>query len=544
MDTLIIGLDGGEWDIIDAIRGSGRLQNLTRLEQRGTSGPLTSITPPVSPPAWNSIHTGTNPGKHGIFDFLSFDEDYGRRSVDAADRTATPFWEVLNDHGTSTGLFKLPFTYPLDDVDGFAVAGFPTPETVNDYATPDGVTDRAGPLDALFEDWSLQQAGDYAAFRDDLLAVVNHQTDAFLDLVEAFNTDLGMVVYDGTDRVQHFFWKYHDETHPRHDPDTDLAGAIKDLYAAVDDGIGRILKAVNDDCDVVVLSDHGFGPLTHDVYVDEWLEREGFLARRSPESRRGRAQDALGMLLKVVWGSVARLGLADVVSTVVPQRAIDQGMALQDAHRDVAWDETEAFFTTLSGQALYVNLEGSFADGIIPDDERDKVIEHLRLSLLSLSHPKTGEPLVEEIVRTDERFEGWRVKDAPDLVVRTDPTVTLKGGRSDDLVAPSAQYGHDRSGDHRTDGILIASGPSFDEGTVKGASVLDIAPTLLHLHGSPVPEVMDGSVLAPLFTSELREDRSVERTDAYGATTAGDHRFTDEEAEQLEERLSNMGYLG
>ena len=79
MDTLIIGLDGGEWDVIDPVIEEGQLPNLAWLKQSGVSGPLKSITPPVSPPAWNPIHTGIDPGKRGIFDCSSFDEEYSQR---------------------------------------------------------------------------------------------------------------------------------------------------------------------------------------------------------------------------------------------------------------------------------------------------------------------------------------------------------------------------------------------------------------------------------------------------------------------------------
>lgn len=181
MDTLVIGLDGGEWDIINPMIDSGELPNLARLKQEGVSGPLESVTPPVSPPAWNSIQTGTNPGKHGIFDFSTFDENYKRRSINASDRSATPFWRVMNDEGVSTGLFKVPFTYPPDDVDGFMVTGFPTPNTVDDFAKPDSIVDQVAPIEALFEDWSLQQSGNYDAFKRNLIQVAERQTELFLE---------------------------------------------------------------------------------------------------------------------------------------------------------------------------------------------------------------------------------------------------------------------------------------------------------------------------------------------------------------------------
>jgi len=543
MDTLVIGLDGGEWDVIDPMIESGELPNLAQLEQSGVSGPLKSITPPVSPPAWNSINTGTNPGKHGIFDFSTFDEEYNRRSINSSDRSATPFWEVMNDQGVSTGLFKIPFVYPPSDVDGYIVSGFPTPNIVDDFTRPQSLVDRVGSIEDLFEDWSLQQAGDYEAFKQNLIEVAERQTEIFLKLLQGHETDFSMTVYDGSDRIQHFFWKYFDESHPRYDPDSPLAGAIEEYYATVDRGIGRLINEAGDDCDVIVLSDHGFGALSYDIYIDEWLEMEGFLSRRSEESASKAANDILATTLKTAWSTVEQVGLASTVKSILPPSLFQFGSNLQDeSHHNTVWEETQAFFTTLSGQAMYVNLKDQFSNGSVSRERYDRVVEEIRTSLLSMRHPETGEELVKEVIRSDEEFDGWRLDDAPDLIVRTASDYTLKGGYSDSLVQPSTQNAHDRSGDHRTDGILLASGPSFGVGSIEGASILDIAPTLLYLHRSPIPSVMDGSILTDLLSTTL-EERDVVKTDDYGQSKTGGRQWNAEEEAELEERLSDMGYL-
>jgi predicted AlkP superfamily phosphohydrolase/phosphomutase len=544
MDTLVIGLDGGEWDVIDPMIERGELPHLAQLKSEGVSGDLQSITPPVSPPAWNSIQTGTNPGKHGIFDFSTFDEDYSRRSVNSSDRSAEPFWTVMNDEDVTTGLFKIPFTYPPDDVDGFMVTGFPTPNIVDDHTTPPSLTDQVGPVEELFEDWALQQAGDYEAFLKNLIQVAERQTDLFLQLLQDYDTDFSMTVYDGSDRVQHFFWKYFDESHPRYTPDSPLAGAIEKYYETVDRGLGRIRDAVDEGCDIVVISDHGFGPLSSDIYIDKWLVEEGFLSRRSESSGEKAVDDVLATTLKTGWRAVKRANLDSAVRSLLPASWFQLGSNLQDKSlRDTIWEETQAFFTTLSGQALFVNLEEDFNEGTIPQNQYDDVVEEVRNSLLSLQHPETGEELVEEVIRSDEAFDGWRVEQAPDLIVRTVPEYTLKGGRSDELVKPSAQNDHERSGDHRTNGIFLAAGPSISTGSIEGSSVLDIAPTLLYLQNSSVPESMDGSVLTEALDDDLLNRREIRTTTQYGRSNNGDRQWTDDEETELENRLSDMGYL-
>ena len=78
---LIIGIDGGDWDLLDAFIEKGRMPNLAALVRRGARADLTSCFPPVTAPAWTSMVTGVNPGRHGIVDFMDFDVGYSRRPV-------------------------------------------------------------------------------------------------------------------------------------------------------------------------------------------------------------------------------------------------------------------------------------------------------------------------------------------------------------------------------------------------------------------------------------------------------------------------------
>ena len=542
MDTLVIGIDGGEWDVIEPMIENGKLPNIARLKESGVSGELESTTPPVSPPAWTSIQTGMNPGKHGIFDFSDFDEEYNRRSVNSADRRAYPFWEIMNDSGVGTGLFKIPLTYPPNNVDGFFVSGFPTPSTVDDFARPNSLTERVGPVDDLFEG-NIHKVGGYKGYKKDLIAVAEHQTDLFIDLMSDHESEFMMTVYEGTDRIQHYFWKYFDESHPRHESDPLFDNTIEDLYETVDRGIGRILQEAEDDCDVLVISDHGFGPLTHDIQIDEWLEENGYLSRRSEASVDKTATDTVATVLRVGWQTLQRLNLENQIKSILPSGWYKFGSDLQDEHRDIIYSESEVFFSTLSGQGLFLNLEDRFKDGTVSEQERDRVISTVSDSLKSVSHPETGERLVENVYRTEDIFEGWALDDAPDLIVRTSPEYTLSGGYSDSLLETSTQGGSDRSGDHRKEGVLIASGPSFDEGTYDDGTILDIAPTLLYLHRCPIPNSMDGKVLDEILNSETLADTEPEWTDRYSRSTRKTRSWNDEEEAELEDQLKSMGYL-
>jgi arylsulfatase A-like enzyme len=100
-------------------------------------------------------------------------------------------------------------------------------------------------------------------------------------------------------------------------------------------------------------------------------------------------------------------------------------------------------------------------------------------------------------------------------------------------------------GTHRLEGILVARAPAFKSGVeVQNPHLIDIAPSILHLLGVPVPEDMDGSVLVDAFRVEFLAEHPVTAGAASG-TSAGDRPsgYTDEESAKVEERLQALGYL-
>jgi hypothetical protein len=165
----------------------------------------------------------------------------------------------------------------------------------------------------------------------------------------------------------------------------------------------------------------------------------------------------------------------------------------------------------------------------------------------------TGEPLVEHVYERDELYHGPYAHLAPDLtVVLTDwryRTIGLHDFTTNKLISPA--FGP--TGDHRMDGILVASGPAFRIGaTPRDAELLDIAPTVLHLLGLPVPEDMDGRILAELLDPSLSPVDVPVRAAALASAPVHAHAtpatpsesvYTAEEDAEIQRRLEELGYL-
>ena len=98
--TLVIGLDGGNLEVIRRMAAQGHMPFMASILQQGTSGELRSVFPPLTPPAWATFMTGKNPGKHGIFDFFTYKNSGApQRIVNSTLLKSDTLWSVLSRAG-------------------------------------------------------------------------------------------------------------------------------------------------------------------------------------------------------------------------------------------------------------------------------------------------------------------------------------------------------------------------------------------------------------------------------------------------------------
>ena len=142
--VIVIGLDGLEPSIVEAMLGRGELPNLAKIRQAGSYLRLKTTYPAQTPVAWSSFATGTNPGGHGIFDFISRDPQ--TYQPDAAlshferpksmlaqprvvnQRKGVPVWQVLSQAGVPSTILRCPCTFPPEELNGRMLAGVGVPD--------------------------------------------------------------------------------------------------------------------------------------------------------------------------------------------------------------------------------------------------------------------------------------------------------------------------------------------------------------------------------------------------------------------------------
>ena len=109
--VLLVGWDGAEPELLEPWAAQGRLPVLASLLARGAGGRLASTVPAQTPPAWTSLVTGVDPGRHGIYSFTSpTTEDYTEHFVNATERQAPSVWQYMSAAGRRVGVFNLSFS--------------------------------------------------------------------------------------------------------------------------------------------------------------------------------------------------------------------------------------------------------------------------------------------------------------------------------------------------------------------------------------------------------------------------------------------------
>jgi predicted AlkP superfamily phosphohydrolase/phosphomutase len=558
---LIVGLDAATLDLIGPWIAEGKLPTLAALMKNGAWGRLASIIPPITPPAWSSFMTGKNPGKHGIFNFLEARPGtYELTYSNGASRRAKTIWRMLSDAGYTVGTMNIPFTYPPEHLNGFQISGMDTPSEKSPFIYPAELRSELVNLLGRFQ-LDVRYLGYMSTDprREQVLAEMEkldrQWLSASLYLMEKHPADVMMFTFMSIDTVQHHFWQYMDHTHHLHNPAAAerFGDAILRVYQRLDDAVGQMLRKTSSDTSVLVVSDHGGGPTSDRVvYLNRYLAQLDLLHYRKDE------RSALNKLTKkIVRGSytLLRTTLSSrqksfLARTIPALRKSFESAAT--SFNQIDWTRTKAYCSA-SSASIWINLRGLKPHGIVEQSEYEPLLKLISDKLKELKDPRTGEPIIKRVLRRDEIFQGPYANEAADLIIDWWKTSHFSTGHSfpEDMLQPVVKIRERRpsmasewGGTHRRDGILIAHGKSFKKGAeIQGARLIDMAPTILHLMGQPVPEDMDGRVLEELFEPAFIAANRVQVGGSAGLNAEEGAQYSDEEAAIVEERLKGLGYI-
>jgi predicted AlkP superfamily phosphohydrolase/phosphomutase len=311
----------------------------------------------------------------------------------------------------------------------------------------------------LAEDtWALnERVIDEQAFLDQ--AWLNHEEreEMFFNALEKTPRGVVACVFDASDRIQHMFYRTMLPDHPAN-KDRDIESykhVLGDMYAKMDDLVGRTLKHVGDNDLFFVLSDHGFESFYRGVNLNSWLCDNGYLVLKEGAKRGG------------------------------------------DFFKGVDWSKTKAYSVGLGG--IYLNRKGREAKGIV---EKGKETEALKAELKSkldgLVDDERGEVAIKKVAISSKLYRGPYLGAGPDLLVGYNKGyraswAAVTGGVTDTIFEDNDKAW---GGDHCIDpelvpGVLYCNRPLDRE----DPGLEDMAPTALTMFGLPIPKHMDGKPL-------------------------------------------------
>ena len=551
--VFILSLDGATFDVLGPLVRQGYMPNLGRVLDSGLSAELESVIPPVTAPAWTSFMTGKNPNKHGIFDFTRFDDiEYKWKLNNSQHIRSKTIWQILSEHGKRIVVLNLPYMYPTYEVNGVIVAGWDAP-TTSSFTYPEQVgreiyeliPDYGLGLDLSL--WNYLPAESDAEFDQFILRLVrSFEQSAMLasHFLRKQEWDVFMVHFQQTDWIQHKLWRYIERACNDPGDKNPRLERVRECYRSFDRQVGRLLEEVSPlDPIRIILSDHGFGR-NYGTICPNYILRElgyyhlkpqadGRVKRSFKDSRHSVVRNMYQTLRAAKDAIQGRKALkkyrswADMANETIPTQKTN-----------VDWSRTKAGFVTGSEVGfIYINIKGRGPYGLVePGAEYDQVLAHLIAEFRTLRNGITGEPLFARVVAGSEIYVG-AASDIrlPDLVLVPAEGYVVGAGLAQPLLTSDGE-----KGDHRHNGVLLLQGPGIRT-TVTNLhpKLIDLAPTILHSVGVPVPRDMDGKVLEQVFVSS--PPIHFETVDNSRFSSGRD--YSPKDSDLIEQRLRGLGYV-
>ena len=439
--VFLLGLDGTPYSLMQDLFAKGVLKNLAEIAGKGTLCQMSTTIPDVSSVAWTTFMTGVNPGRHGVFGFVDLKPGTYTNYFPNATHVRSPcLWHLLGKEGKRSIIVNMPSTYPAQELNGTLISGFVAIDL--ERATfPKSLVPWLKKIDYRLDVDASKARTEKDKFIEDLNTSLAKREQAFRKLMLEEPWDLFAAIVTGTDRLHHFLWDAYE------DPDSPYHGAFLDYYRSIDAMVGRLYETLEGETTFLALSDHGFGRLRRDVYINRWLEEQGYLSFASEK---------------------------------------------KESIEDIDPEKTRAF--CMDPGRIYLNVKKRFPAGsVLPGKSSERLRDELAERFGGLSFQADGgpaEPVFRRVFRKEELYQGPFLTSAPDLVLLANPGNNLRGATGRDSVF-DAQGAF--TGMHtQDDAFFLSDRPSSE---THDPHILDVTKTAASLLSSNVSEAIEGKPL-------------------------------------------------
>lgn len=470
----MIGLDGATWDVIRPWIESGELPNLAKMVEEGSSGILETLLPPLTCPAWKYYSTGKNAGKFGVFSRTGLDFENERIvPVNSGNYKSREIWDYLGDAGKTVGIIDMPTTYPPKKVNGFMVTSIEQPDYEN-YTFPRELQKELGKKFSYKPDVEGRLDVESKELEQELFSLIETRF-AILDANLSKCDFLHMTIVF-TDYVLHFYWN---------------DAFAKKIFKKIDECIGRTMQKMGKECTFFVMSDHGFAKLKARFFANAWLKKEGYLKTKEGFTN---ALFRLGINKESVLGVLRKLGVEGIARKLVPGSV---GKKIKSRHGFIGGEASGELFDWKKSRVVCNANDLFYINPRLGEAEKAGLKRELKEKLLEIRLPGTQERVIEKVFDRDEIYRGPYMEKAPDLVSISKPWCeTCSPLGSKEIFELESRW----LAIHQRHGIFIASGKGIKKGLDAGkASILDLAPTILHLMEVEIPKDLDGHIMEAII---------------------------------------------
>ena len=483
MKLTVIGLDGAHWELLKPWIQDGSLPNIAKIIECGVWGDMESCLPPVTLPNWKCYSTGKNPGKIGIFWWENIDFK-NKKIYHPFYRKFTnlEIWDYLAQNGNKVGVIGVPGSYPPKKVNGFMIAGGPDAEEKG-FTYPEELEE------ILRREYGFKLRPETPISLDkdkatkEIYDIIDNKFQIAKMLSRKYKVDFLQVTSFSINILHHFLWD---------DKRT------KECWMLIDSHIGNFIKDKNHN--IILMSDHGSNKIKTTFNINAWLIQKGYLKIKGQNiafykflNRLKLTDESLLKLLKLL----KLIKIAKKVPKVLQEMIPTEDGEVKKKNYMINWAQSIAI---ASGQGpLYLNANRK--------QEYNELLKKIKKELELLRDPKTGGKIVEKVYLREELYSGRYLDEAADLILDQAPGVHIKGGIGiKHLFSPPRIW----KAENKKWGLFAAFGPDIRSGVrINRISILDLAPTILHMFNVPIPKDMDGTVSSKIFheQSEIAQRR-------------------------------------
>jgi len=479
--VLMLGLDGVSWELIREWIAKKELPFIKKAMEKGLYATNWTTIPCLTSPALPSFITGKNPAKTGIFGFRKSDGSL----MSYQDIKDPAFWDLFENPKIESLVVNLRINYPPKIRNGVMVAGTITPSEESEYVYPARYKKYFKGVHVEYDKGIKNQGTQEISKR--YTDITKKKFKKFEGFFFKKKFRFALFWFDLTDNIQHFAWNNNE--------------VILEYFKNIESIIKEFVKRTPD-YNIILFSDHGFEPVPkYIVYINEWLERKGHL-RVEGEGFAKLKNKVLPSLYSKAYTSggwmLYKLLPLKIYNRLFKLKKKIEKNSIEKESKAVVMEETITALSGLDMKRTKAFLDQKWGIKIIkknvknPKKFRDRLIKELR----NLKSPN-GKRVFKQVYKREEVFKGKYLKEVPDIVFLTQKEFELRDGFSRRLFK-RIRVKRDVVGCHENarDGIFIAYGKDIaKKGKIKDISIYDLAPTVLHLMNSGVPQDMDGRVL-------------------------------------------------